>query len=335
MVLRRGSGMSLAQAAAAEDTSAPTVSRWVQRYERYGLVGLEDIPKPGRPAQVSARVRARIVALARTSPPERTGLSHWSSRELAKYLKRDENLVVSHNFVATLLRDNGIVLHRRGTFKLSKDPDFVAKVTDVVGLYLDPPASAVVLCVDEKTQIQALDRTAPLLPLSFGKTEKRTHDYVRHGTTNLFAAYEAGTGQVTGACFPRRRTKEFLAFMTQVAQRYQGRQLHVVLDNLSTHKGDEVDAWLTKHPNVTFHHTPIGSSWLNQVETWFGVITRQAILRGTFTSVRLLIKTIQNYIDHWNTDAQPFTWKATADDILAKVALTHTEVRKLLDNNPA
>jgi transposase len=194
-------------------------------------------------------------------------------------------------------------------------------VIDVVGLYLDPPMDAVVLSIDEKTQAQALDRTQPLLPMTFAKTEKRTHDYVRHGTTNLFAALNTATGEVVGHCFPRRRTKEFLTFMDQVIATQDGREIHVVLDNLSTHSGPDVDKWLTRHPTVTFHFTPTGSSWLNQVEIWFGIITKQAIRRGTFTSLRQLINTINTYITNWNHDSKPSTWTTTTNEIIAKVRL--------------
>jgi transposase len=232
-----------------------------------------------------------------------------------------------------LWRESGIQPHRQGTFKLSRDPDFTAKVVDVAGLYLDPPAGAVVLSVDEKTQVQALDRTQPLLPVSFGKTEKRTHDYRRHGTTNLFAALNTGTGEVTGTCFSRRRTREFLRFMDEVAARHPSQEAHVILDNLSAHSGPDVDKWLAGHPNFTFHFTPVGSSWLNQVEIWFGIITRQAIRRGTFSSVRLLIQMISNYIASWNEDSARFEWTATAKDIIEKVALVERDFKKLLACN--
>jgi hypothetical protein len=177
---------------------------------------------------------------------------------MAKYLKQHEGISVSHNFVSVLWRENGIQPHRQGTFKLSKDPNFAVKVVDIVALYLDPPAGAVVLSMDEKTQVQALDRTQPLLPMDFGKTEKRTHDYVRHGTTNLFAALNTQTGEVVGRCFSRRRTVEFIAFLDQVIKQYPGQEVHVIVDNLSTHAGNEINAWLDKHPRVTFHYTPTG-----------------------------------------------------------------------------
>ncbi len=313
--------------------SLPTVDRWVDRYERDGLAGLEEHKRGGPREQVPARVAARILALTRMSPPVETGLSHWSSRELASYLKRAEGISVSWHYVAKLWRDNDLRPHRQGTFKLSKDPRFAEKVADVIGLYLDPPAGAVVLSFDEKTQVQALDRTQPLLPIDFGLTEKRTHDYRRHGTTNLFAALDVGTGQVVADCYPRRTGAAFLAFIKKAVKVHAGKQIHVVLDNLSTHDTPDVQAWLARHPNVIFHFTPVGSSWMNQIETWFGIITKQAIRRGTFTSVNALINRIRAYVEHWNTGAEPFVWTATADEILAKVRWVETSVKQLVANN--
>ena len=200
-------------------------------------------------------------------------------------------------------------------------------------LYLDPPAGAIVLSLDEKTQVQALDRTQPLLPIAFDATEKRTHDYVRHGTTNLFAALHVGTGEVFGECRSSRDGDTFLAFLKKAVKPHAGKEIHVVLDNLSTHTTPEVQAWLEKNPNVQFHFTPVGSSWVNQIETWFGIITRQAIRRGTFSSIKVLIKRIQDYFAHWNSNAEPFVWTATADEILVKVRLVQANIKKLLDNN--
>ena len=253
---------------------------------------------------------------------------------MAAYLKRREGISVSHNFVADLWQENNLQPHRIGTFKLSKDVDFEAKVLDVVGLYLNPPQGAVVLSYDEKTQVQALDRTQPVLPIDFGKTEKRTHDYVRHGTTNLFAALNIETGEVEADCFSQRRTVEFISFMDRVVAKYpKDQELHVIMDNLSTHSGDDVDAWLTKHKNVKFHYTPKGSSWLNQVEIWFGIITRQAIRRGTFVSLRHLIRKIKDYVKSWNENPRPFEWVATPEEIIAKVRVLHRNFKKLLANN--
>ena len=252
---------------------------------------------------------------------------------MAAFIARTEGVSVSYHYVAKLWRDNGIRPHRHGTFKVSKDPEFAEKVADIVGLYLDPPGGAVVLSIDEKTQIQALDRTQPLLPIDFDATEKRTHDYVRHGTTNLFAALNVGTGEVLGECTPSRDGAHFLAFLKKAVKPHAGKDVHVVLDNLSTHTTPEVLAWLADNPHVRFHFTPKGSSWINQIETWFGIITRQSIRRGTFTSVKVLIKQIRDYITHWNTTATPFTWTATAEEILAKVRLVQTNIKKLVDNN--
>jgi transposase len=333
IVLWHDAGYSAAEIAQMAKTTKPTVYKWVNRYAECGVAGLENRKSTGRPRSISGEVRARILALSRESPPESTGLTHWSSGEMAKYLKRHEGISVSHNFVSVLWRESGLQPHRQGTFKLSKDPDFAVKVADVVALYLDPPAGAVVLSMDEKTQVQALDRTQPMLPMDFGKTAKRTHDYVRHGTTNLFAALNTQTGEVIGRCFERRRTVEFIKFLDQVIRRYPRKEIHVIVPNLSTHDGDDINKWLEKHARVAFHYTPKGSSWMNQIETWFGIITRQAIRRGTFQSVRQLIRNIENYISHWNEDANPFAWTATADEIIGKVQILQRDYQTLLDAN--
>lgn len=319
--------------AALAGLSRPTVDLWLSRYREHGLAGLLERPRGAPREQVPARVRARILALTRTTPPAETGLSHWSSREMARYVERTEAVSVSWHYVAKLWRDNDLKPHRQGTFKLSKDPRFAEKVVDVVGLYMDPPVGAVVLSVDEKTQVQALDRTQPLLPIEFGLTEKRTHDYKRHGTTNLFAALNVATGQVVTDCHPQRSGAEFLAFIKKAVKPHAGKQIHVVLDNLSTHNTPQVKAWLARNPNIAFHFTPVGSSWINQIETWFGIITKQAIRRGTFTSVNALVRRIRDYVEHWNSDAAPFVWTATADDILAKVRWVETNVKQLVANN--
>jgi transposase len=313
--------------------SLPTVDRWLDRYSRLGVAGLDEHKRGAPREQMPAHIPARILALTRTTPPAETGLSHWSSREMAVYVSRTEKVSVSWHYVAKLWRDNDLKPHRQGTFKLSRDPQFADKVFDVVGLYLDPPAGAVVLSVDEKTQVQALDRTQPLLPIDFGVTEQRTHDYKRHGTTNLFAALDVATGTVTADCYPQRTGAEFLAFLRKAVKPHVGKEIHVVLDNLSTHDTPEVQEWLEANPNVTFHFTPIGSSWMNQIEIWFGIITKQAIRRGTFVSVNHLIQRIRTYVEHWNASAEPFAWTATAEEILAKVRLVQTNVRKLVENN--
>jgi transposase len=334
LVLWASEGLGVAEVAARAATSRPTVYKWLDRYEEGGLAALDDRKSTGRPRSINESTRARIIALTKASPPEHTGLTHWSSYEMSKFLKRHEGISVSHTFVAALWRQNGLKPHRQGTFKLSTDPDFTAKVLDVVGLYLDPPAGAVVLSFDEKTQVQALERTQPLLPIAFGRTEKRTADYRRHGTTNLFAAFNVQTGKITTRCFNRKRASEFLTFMNQVVKEHpKGKEIHVVLDNLSAHKTADVKEWLTRHPNVSFHHTPTGSSWLNQIEIWFNIITKQSIRRGSFPSLAALIRHIENYVTTWNKNAAPFTWRATADEIIAKVAVLDRDWKKLLANN--
>src|SRR6187402_376325 len=286
VVLWRAEGRQKTEIAELAGLSRPTVDLWLTRYEADGIAGLLDRPHGAGREQVPPAIRARILAASRTSPPVQTGLSHWSSREMAAFIQRTEGVYVSHHYVAKLWRETGLKPHRQGTFKVSKDPAFAEKVADIVGLYLDPPAGAIVLSLDEKTQVQALDRTQPLLPIAFDATEKRTHDYVRHGTTNLFAALNVGTGEVFGECRSSRDGDNFLAFLKKAVKPHVGKEVHVVLDNLSTHATPEVKAWLEKNPNVQFHFTPVGSSWINQIETWFGIITRQAVRRGTFSSVK-------------------------------------------------
>jgi transposase len=333
IVLWRAEGRPKKEIAALAGVSRPTVDLWLARYAAEGIAGLLDQPRGAGREQVPPAIRARILAVTRTTPPAETGLSHWSSREMAAFIKRTEGVYVSHHYVAKLWRETGLKPHRQGTFKVSKDPAFAEKVADIVGLYLDPPAGAVVLSIDEKTQVQALDRTQPLLPIEFDATEKRTHDYVRHGTTNLFAALNVATGEVFGECRPSRNGECFLAFLKKAVMPHADKEIHIVLDNLSTHATPEVKAWLEKNANVQFHFTPVGSSWINQIETWFGIITRQSIRRGTFSSVKVLVKQIRDFIAHWNSNAEPFIWTATADEILAKVRLVQANVKKLLDNN--
>jgi transposase len=298
--------------------SRPTVIQWRERYAAAGLAGLDDAVRSGRPKRVDD---AGIIAATLDPPPARLGVTHWSSRLLARELS------IGHATIARAWHRYGVQPWRRETFKFSTDPELEAKVRDVVGLYLDPPDKAVVLCVDEKSQIQALDRTAPILPLRAGLPEKATHDYRRHGTTTLFAALEIATGKVTDACYDRHGKAEFLDFMKKVARAYPRRQLHVVIDNYHTHKHPEVQAWLAKNPRVTLHFTPTSGSWLNLVEVFFGIITRQAIRRGTFTSVKELVTAISNFIDGWNDRCHPFTWTKTADEILPHARQRTSETR--------
>jgi transposase len=285
------------------------VIQWRNRYEAGGISALGDLDRSGRPPVIDD---VAVVVATVQAPPEALGVTHWSARLLGKHLG------ISFASVARIWREWNLQPWRRETFKFSTDPELDAKVRDVVGLYLNPPDKAVVVCIDEKSQIQALDRTAPILPIRPGLPEKATHDYVRHGTTTLFAALEVATGKVTDACHPRHTHAEFLAFLKQVAKAYPRVPLHVVADNYATHKHPAVQAWLAKHPRVRMHFTPTSGSWLNLVEVFFGIITRQAIRRGTFTSVKDLIAAIETFIDAWNDRCQPFVWTKTADEILTK-----------------
>lgn len=308
IVLAAAEGAGTSEIAARLGVSRPTVIAWRERYRAGGLAALSDAPRSGRPVVIDEAV---IVARTLEPPPRRLGVTHWSSRLLAK------EIGVSDFTIAKTWRRWGLQPWRRETFKFSTDPELVAKVHDVVGLYLDPPDKAIVLCVDEKSQIQALDRTAPILPMRSGLPEKATHDYVRHGTTTLFAALEVATGKVTDACYDRHRHEEFGDFLKKVARAYPRRELHLVVDNYRTHKHPDVDAWLAKHPRITLHFTPTSGSWLNLVEIFFGIITRQAIRRGTFTSVKDLVTAIRRFIDGWNDRCHPFVWTKSADEILS------------------
>src|SRR5512132_2550959 len=318
ILLLAADGLANAEIARQVGCSRPTVILWRDRYAKAGLDGLGDKHRSGRPQTVRADRRAEILAATLTPPPEHLGVTHWSSRLLAA------ELGVSHNTVARVWAEHDLKPWRTETFKLSTDPELEAKVRDVVGLYLDPPAHAIVLCLDEKAQIQALSRTAPNLPLRPGSPERRTHDYVRHGTTTLFAALEVATGRVTDTCSPHHRHVEFLAFLKLVARAYPRRQLHLVLDNYGTHKHPTVRAWLDRHPRIHLHFTPTSASWMNLVEVFFAIITRQAIRRGSFPSVADLVAAIRRFIDGWNERCQPFAWVKDADDIMIKATRKRT-----------
>ena len=256
-----------------------TVVTWRGRYAQQGLAGLKDRPRPGKPPQLPEALRDRVLELTLTEPPVRFGATHWSSRLLAEALA-GEGTPISHATIARIWHRFGVQPWREETFTFSTDPALEAKIRDVVGLYLHPPEKAVVLCVDEKPQIQALERTARPLPVRPGSPARRTSDYVRHGTTTLFAALEVATGKVTESCTDQHRHQEFGAFLKQVAAAYPRRELHVVVDNLSTHKHPAVRAWLERHPRVMLHFTPTSGSWLNLVEAFFSIITRQALRRA-------------------------------------------------------
>jgi transposase len=317
IVLMAADGVSNTEIAERVGVSRPTVIGWRDRYASSGLRGLEDERRSGRPRTVD---RAKILAATLTPPPAGVGVTHWSSRLLADHLGVDASTVLR------TWRHHRVQPWRVETFKFSTDPELVAKVTDVVGLYLHPPENAIVLSIDEKSQIQALNRTQKTLPMQPGQAEKRIHDYVRHGTTTLFAALEIATGQVTGVCKPRHRHQEFLVFLRHLARGYPDQQLHLIMDNYAAHKHPKVKAWLAANPRICVHFTPTSGSWLNLVEVWFSIIERQAIHRGAFPSVRDLMIKIRIFINGWNDRCQPFVWTKTADQILTKANRKTTSV---------
>ncbi len=286
------------------------ISRIRRRFAEEGVAGLLDKPRSGRPPRLTEAKSAHIVALTLRPPP--AGLTQWSTRELA------ERVGVSHSTVHRIWQAHALQPHRVQTFKFSPDPLAEEKIQDVVGLYLHPPTQAVVLSVDEKTQIQALERTQPLLPLRPHLPARQTHDYRRNGLTSLYAALEVASGRVIGECSERHTGADFLRFLKRLHRCYPRRPLHVVLDNSSTHTTPEVRTWLEAHPEVHFHFTPVGASWLNMVEAWFGILTRKSVRRGSFPSVKALIRHIRAYIDHWNERPTPFIWTKEPADIIRK-----------------
>lgn len=312
IVLRAAEGATNTQIAAEAGVSLPTVGLWRRKFCERRLDGLTDAPRSGRPRQIDDDEVQRLLAKTLERPTD--GSSHWSVRRLAAATG------ISPTTVHRIWRDHKLKPHQVRTFKFSNDPRLVEKVIDVVGLYLDPPEGALVLCVDEKTQIQALDRTQPTLPMKPGKAQRMTHDYKRNGTTSLYAALEIGSGEVTGACYPRHRHQEFLAFLNRLVRAYPGRPLHVVLDNSSTHSTPEVKRWLARHKRVHFHFTPTSASWMNMVEIWFSILTSQQVRRGVYHDVPELIAAIEFYIEGYNQRAQPFVWTKSADQVIAKAS---------------
>ncbi len=294
------------------DVCANTVGKWRRRFIDHRIDGLRDEPRSGAPRSVEdARIEAVIVQTLESLPADAT---HWSSRGMA----RASGLSVST--VQRIWRAFGLQPHRLETFKLSTDPDFVAKVRDVVGLYMSPPDRAIVLCVDEKSQIQALDRSQPMLPMRPGQVARRTHDYTRHGTTSLFAALDVATGRVIGKCYPRHRAAEFRRFLDEIEANVPADlDVHLVMDNYATHKTPLIRNWIARRPRWHVHLTPTSSSWLNQVERFFAVLTDKQIRRGIHRSVAALQDTITAFIDHQNADPKPFRWTKSANDILASI----------------
>jgi transposase len=312
MILLSADGQTNTEIARRFDVSVPTVAHWRKRFKAHGLVGLYGEERSGRPrTHDDDRVAGLLNKVLQQRPKHAT---QWSVRSVAKETGVAKSTV--HRFFTLF----GLQPHRSKSFKLTNDPFFVEKVRDIVGLYLNPPDKALVLCVDEKSQIQALERTQPVLPMGLGYLEGVTHDYYRHGTTTLFAALDVQSGKVITQCKARHRHQEFLSFLQHLDDSVPpALDLHLIIDNYATHKHPKVRAWLAAHPRYHVHYTPTYSSWLNQVERWFGLITQQSIRRGSFRNVKELVQRIEAYVKHHNHHAAPFQWTANADSILGKI----------------
>jgi putative transposase len=313
IVLLCAEGVSNTVVAAQLGVTRPTVGTWRERFRRQGLMGLYDERRPGRPRTIEdERITGLIRKTLKTRP--RDGSTQWSCRAIASETK------LSKSTVQRVWSAFGLQPHRQKHFKLSTDPFFVEKVRDIVGLYLQPPDHALVLCVDEKSQTQALERTQPLLPMGLGYVQGVTHNYIRHGTTTLFAALDVASGTVLTQCRPKHRHQEFLRFLNHIdASVPKHLDIHLVVDNYSTHKHAKVKRWLAAHPRYQLHFTPTYASWLNQVEIWFNIVTQKAIRRGSFRAVKELVARITHFEQHYNRSAHPFVWTATADSILQKI----------------
>ena len=313
IILACAAGASNKDVAAELGATPHAVGRWRARFVQYRIAGLGDMPRPGGPRTVTDTQVAEIVAKTLERTPR--GATHWSTRSMAK------ESGLSQSSVSRIWRAFGLQPHRVETFKLSTDPYFVDKVHDVVGLYLDPPERALVFCVDEKSQIQALDRSQPVLPMMPGVPQRQTADYVRHGTTTLFAALDVATGKVIGSLHRRHRTEEFKSFLAKLDKQVPaGLDIHLICDNYATHKTPTVKRWLLAHPRFHLHFTPTGSSWLNLVERWFAELTNKQIRRGVHRSVHALETDIRTWIATWNSDPRPYVWTRTAGDILERLA---------------
>ena len=312
IVLLYDDGLTRNEVATQVGVTPQTAGKWRERFRTQGLMGLYDERRPGKPRTIEDEAVAELIRKTlRTEPEDGT---HWSCRSLAA------ETGISKSSVQRTLSALGIQPHRQKTFELSTDPFFVEKVHDIVGLYLNPPDHAMVLCVDEKSQTQALERTQPLLPMGLGYVEGVTHDYIRHGTTTLFAALDVATGQVLTQCSRRHRHQEFLRFLNQIDKNVPADlDIHLVVDNYVTHKHHKVKRWLARRPRYHIHYTPTYASWLNQVEIWFNIITQKAIRRGSFKSVRQLIDRIKTFTENYNENSTPFAWTATAESILSKI----------------
>ncbi len=314
IVLACAEGLTNQQVAAAEGVNQVTVGKWRARFCERRLDGLHDKPRPGGPRTITDADVERVITKTLEEAPR--DATHWSTRSLAAQVG------MSQSAVSRIWRAFGLKPHQPEAFKLSTDPLFIEKVRDIVGLYLNPPEAAVVLCVDEKTQVQALDRTAPILPLLPGTPARATRDYRRHGTTNLYAALDVASGCVISDCTERHRAEEFRRFLNLIDKSVpEGLEIHVIVDNSSTHKTPAIHRWLLRHPRFTFHFTPTYSSWLNLIERWFAELTERWLRRGTHRSTKDLVASIRTWIELWNDDPRPFVWHKSADEILQSVAL--------------
>lgn len=303
---------SIAAVARELGASRTTISQWRRRFIDRRLDGLSDEPRPGAPRTITDEQVERVIVATLESTPK--GATHWSKRSMAKHSG------LSQSTIGRIWKAFGLAPHRTETFSLSTDPNFIEKVRDVVGLYMSPPANAVVFCVDEKSNTQALERRQPLLPMRPGQAERGTHTYRRHGTTSLFAALEVATGKVIGRCYKRHRTREFIRFLREIDNAVpEELEIHVIMDNLKTHKSAEAQRWFAKHPRFHVHFTPTYSSWLNQVERWFALLTEKQIKRGSHRSVAELEAAIYEFIEASNDDPRPFVWTKTADQILDSI----------------
>lgn len=309
-VLLCSDGLEVSEVARRLGVTRMPVRKWRDRFVKQGIKGLQDAPRPGQPRKLSQEQVDQIVRTTQSEAPPK-GRTHWSCSTMG------ERFGVTAMTISRIWRSYGLQPHRTQTFKISRDPELTRKVRDVVGLYLNPPENAIVFCVDEKSQIQALDRTQPLLPLRPGQVERQTHDYVRHGTATLFAALDIATGKVIGQISQRHRAKEFLAFLKKLNRQTSPQlELHLVLDNYATHKTAEVRQWLEKHPRFHLHFTPTGGSWLNMVESWFSGLTKKRLKRGVFHSLNDLTTALKEYLLVNNKNPKPFVWTKPASRLL-------------------